>query len=149
MSLQQVLYNHIQNIASMYPPEVRQRYVDAAVTFRMPYWDWALTPPSGESVLPGSLQELNVLVDGPVGAQTIGNPLYSYDFHPLNPDDIPNFPVRRLPPGLPTNPLTDPDKPVHLHHPLSHLQQLQLNLSKQRSSQRSRLQPPLHPAAPL
>jgi tyrosinase len=96
MFLQQVLYNHVQNIAAMYPPQVRRKYVNAAVTFRAPYWDWALTPPSGESVLPESLQVLNVLVDGPVGKQMIGNPLYSYDFHPLDPNDIPSFPVCHL-----------------------------------------------------
>ncbi|SPQ18279.1 b447e784-f57a-40e5-89a7-874d54feefc1 [Thermothielavioides terrestris] len=75
----------IQTIAGFWPAPERQRYQDAARRFRIPYWDWAATPPSGESVLPRSIGgSPYVDVEGPNGLQRIANPLFSYTFKPLN-----------------------------------------------------------------
>jgi tyrosinase len=53
--------------------------------------------PSGESVYPQSVgRSPSVSVNGPAGNQTIANPLYSYQFKPLNPNDLPDAPVRIL-----------------------------------------------------
>jgi tyrosinase len=80
------MYSHVQQIASYWPDgEVKQRYQDAANNFRIPYWDWAMTPPEGESVLPDSIGgSPYVDVDGPNGMQRISNPLFNYEFKPLN-----------------------------------------------------------------
>jgi tyrosinase len=89
------LYDLIQRIASYYPTgPVKDRYVAAAKNFRMPYWDWAAVPPTGQSVYPLSVGgSPAVSVDGPVGRQIIANPLYSYVFKPLNVADLPDFPA--------------------------------------------------------
>ncbi|EGO53798.1 hypothetical protein NEUTE1DRAFT_93419 [Neurospora tetrasperma FGSC 2508] len=81
-----LLYNLIQNIAKWWPEgEPRNRYQAAALRFRIPYWDWASSPPSGQSVLPLSVGgSPYVDVNGPNGVQRIANPLFSYSFKPLN-----------------------------------------------------------------
>jgi tyrosinase len=94
--LQQILYNLIQLIAQLYPAgSTRDKYTAAAANFRIPYWDWAAVPPAGQSVFPSSVGgSPYFVVDGPAGTQTIANPLWSYQFKPLNPNDLPDFPVR-------------------------------------------------------
>ena len=79
----------------MYPAgSVRDQYVAAAANFRIPYWDWAAVPPVGQSVLPASVGASNTIsVDGPNGAQSITNPLFSYEFKPLDPNQLPDAPV--------------------------------------------------------
>ncbi|EAQ93199.1 hypothetical protein CHGG_01434 [Chaetomium globosum CBS 148.51] len=72
-------------IATFWPEDERQRYESAARRFRLPYWDWAATPPSGESVLPKSIGGSPFIeVNGPNGVQRIANPLFSYNFKPLD-----------------------------------------------------------------
>ena len=61
----------------------------------MPYWDWAVVVPRGESVLPASLSSKTISVITPESGgrpATIDNPLYSFRFHPINPSpgDFPN-----------------------------------------------------------
>lgn len=92
---EQVLYGFIQQIAAQYPQgPTRDRFVAAAKNFRIPYWDWAASPPSGQSVFPTSVGgSPTVMVDGPNGSQLIGNPLFSYQFNPLNATDLPDWPV--------------------------------------------------------
>ena len=73
---------------------MRDRYQEAAATFRLPYWDWAVRPPANESCLPLSIGGgPNVTADGPDGPQVIANPLYSFAFKPLNATAFPQFPV--------------------------------------------------------
>lgn len=93
---EQVLYGLIQQIALQWPAgSVQDQYVAAAKNFRIPYWDWAVVPPTGESVLPNSIGgSVVVTVDGPNGQQVIANPLYSYEFKPLDPSQLPDSPVR-------------------------------------------------------
>ncbi|KAH8602664.1 hypothetical protein B0O99DRAFT_647536 [Bisporella sp. PMI_857] len=91
---EQVLYNLAQQIASWYPAGViRNKYVLAARNFRIPYWDWAASPPAGQPVLPFSVGGSEVVeVDGPNGRQLIANPLFTYQFEPLDPIQLPNQP---------------------------------------------------------
>ncbi|KAK6865875.1 tyrosinase [Apiospora arundinis] len=91
---EQVMYNVVQYIASLYPagPQ-RARFQEAAQTFRMPYWDWAAMPPNNQSVLPFSVGgEPDIMADGPNGLQLIANPLFTYTFKPLDPSIFPDFP---------------------------------------------------------
>jgi tyrosinase len=93
--IQQVLYGHIQHIAALWPagPD-RDRYVVAAVNFRIPYWDWAATPVTGQSIYPAAVSgPPGISVAGPVGTQTIANPLFSYSFKPLDTTMMPDYPV--------------------------------------------------------
>lgn len=93
-STQQILFKSIQDIATWYPDQSdRLRYQAAAVNFRIPYWDWAAVPTSGDSIVPKILTDENVDIDGPNGFQTIQNPLFNYKFQPLNTTDLPDSPV--------------------------------------------------------
>ncbi|KAK4181554.1 hypothetical protein QBC36DRAFT_174782 [Triangularia setosa] len=95
---EQVLSNLIQMIATWWPEDQRQSYVDAAKRFRIPYWDWATYPPSGGSVLPVSVGgSPYVDIDGPNGVQRISNPLFSYTFRPLNTTAFKQAPTLRSP----------------------------------------------------
>ena len=100
---QQVLYDIVQYIVSLYPPGKRDRLKKVAKSFRLPYWDWAAIPTNGSSVLPLSLGgSPNVAVSGPNGVQTIANPLFSYTFKPFNGSIFPEPPVR-----YPLSPITN------------------------------------------
>jgi len=84
-SPQQALHEVIQLIAMLWPASERPRYERAARRFRLPYWDWAVSPPPGESVLPRSIGGSPFVdVDGPKGLQRIANPLFSYQFKLLD-----------------------------------------------------------------
>lgn len=72
---QQVLWSHAQAIAEAYPDDQRPRYRAAALALRIPYWDWALHP-----ALPDVVTKPFIMVNTPVGAQTVENPLYQYGF---------------------------------------------------------------------
>jgi tyrosinase len=93
---EQVLHAHVLKKASEFPEsQGRARYEAAAREFRMPYWDWAVVVPPGQSILPASLSSRTISVITPSsGGQrtTIDNPLYSYRFNPINPSpgDFPN-----------------------------------------------------------
>ncbi|KAI9835270.1 MAG: hypothetical protein M1819_002414 [Sarea resinae] len=90
---QQLLYDHVQDIASKFPASQQDVNTAAASTFRIPYWDWAKVPPAGQTVLPPSISSTTAQVTRPNGTiQTIRNPLYSYVFHPLNTTDLPEEP---------------------------------------------------------
>jgi tyrosinase len=86
----------IQNIAAIYPENVKAQYVAAAKRFRIPYWDWGIVPKNGQSILPKSVQSPTTKVKGPGGLQEISNPLFSYIFDPLNSSELPDAPVSVL-----------------------------------------------------
>lgn len=96
---EQVLYGMIQQIAQLWPAgAIRDKYVTAAANFRIPYWDWAAVPPDGQSVLPDSVGgSPAVNVSGPNGQQVIANPLYAYQFKPLDPNALPDQPFNVFP----------------------------------------------------
>ncbi|GAO18366.1 hypothetical protein UVI_02044100 [Ustilaginoidea virens] len=62
----------------------RGLYEKAAADFRLPYWDWSLKAPASETFLPDVFWSPFILQSGPNGVQNIRNPLYSYQFHPLD-----------------------------------------------------------------
>ncbi|KAM0276315.1 hypothetical protein ACHAQH_006858 [Verticillium albo-atrum] len=102
----QVLFHHVQMIASWFrDPVERAAYETAASDFRIPYWDWAVTPAFGESAFLPEFQRPAVSVYGPNGEQLIANPLFSYQFRPLDPEvfDWGDFPqwteTKRSPAG--------------------------------------------------
>nr|XP_036585377.1 tyrosinase precursor [Colletotrichum truncatum]KAF6795274.1 tyrosinase precursor [Colletotrichum truncatum] len=84
---QQVIFRLIQMIASWFTdPIERAVYRAAATEFRIPYWDWAMTPPPGESTFMPEFEAPGIQVYGPNGWQFIANPLHSYKFRPLDPE---------------------------------------------------------------
>lgn len=88
-----MLYSHVQDVADSFSGSDRERYVAAAAGFRIPYWDWAASSEGG--VLPSSVGgSETVEVNTPEGRRAIRNPLFSYEFHPLNTADLPGNPVR-------------------------------------------------------
>lgn len=91
---EQVLYNIMQNIVNEFTGDQKTRYAQAAANFRIPYWDWAASPPAGWGVLPWEMGgEQTIQVTMPNGTTTIPNPLWSYNFHPLSSTDLPDSPV--------------------------------------------------------
>ncbi|TKA80498.1 hypothetical protein B0A55_02304 [Friedmanniomyces simplex] len=86
---EQTLYQHIVDAVNEFPAgAIRQRYASVALSWRLPYWDWAATPPPGQSVYPTSVTSPNVTVTMPNGTATIENPLYAYNFHPVTHQDF-------------------------------------------------------------
>ena len=73
-------------IANQFPEgQLQDTYRAAASTLRIPYWDWAMAPPSGQNSLPDSVARPTITVTTPNGTQTIDNPLYAYTFNPMVP----------------------------------------------------------------
>lgn len=75
--------------ANLFPTTTRARYQAAARSFRVPYWDWAANPPAGETFFPRAISDETVSIvtpqsDGKVVRVT--NPLFAYQFKPLNPN---------------------------------------------------------------
>lgn len=90
---EQTLFEHIVDAVNDFPAgPVRRRYASAALSWRMPFWDWAAQPEDGQSVYPTSVRNLTVEVMMPSGRRTIPNPLYSYRF--VNSTDMHFDPVR-------------------------------------------------------
>ncbi|SMQ51746.1 unnamed protein product [Zymoseptoria tritici ST99CH_3D7] len=86
---EQILFEHIVDAVNEFPAgSVRQRYASAALSWRMPYWDWAVEPEDGLSVYPDIITSPTVEVTYPNGTRTIDNPLYSYKFHPVSARDM-------------------------------------------------------------
>ncbi|KAK6610608.1 hypothetical protein H4I96_02206 [Botrytis cinerea] len=98
---EQTLHSIVVFIAAQFSAGAeRDRYTAAAANFRIPYWDWAVVPPTGESVLPPSVSTPTITVNGPAGVQTISNPLFSYHFNPLDPSELPDAPFSQFPQTL-------------------------------------------------
>ncbi|KAF1363250.1 Di-copper centre-containing protein, partial [Lizonia empirigonia] len=88
---EQVLHDRAIEIAKEYPVgQARDTAMATADKVRLPYWDWAMDPPnSDEGCMPASLRRPTATVTFPNGTTgSIANPLYRYDFHPLNYDDF-------------------------------------------------------------
>ncbi|AEO70659.1 uncharacterized protein THITE_2056637 [Thermothielavioides terrestris NRRL 8126] len=81
------LYDAVQDVAKQFPQgALRDKYVQAAKTFRAPYFDWASQPPRGSSAFPSVLTTANIqVVDVDGKAKSVTNPLYRFSFHPMNP----------------------------------------------------------------
>ncbi|OAG12345.1 Di-copper centre-containing protein [Paraphaeosphaeria sporulosa] len=86
---EQNLQKVAQSIASRFPTASRTKYQDAATKIRIPYWDWAKALPTDQPVVPTSMTNEKVAVTFPNGtAAQIDNPLYDYNFHPLDNKEI-------------------------------------------------------------
>ncbi|KAF2155064.1 Di-copper centre-containing protein [Myriangium duriaei CBS 260.36] len=86
---EQVLYGHVQNVANSYPAATKARFQAAAKNFRIPYWDWAAVPTcSGCQPYPLLVQNMYITVTTPSGSQSVLNPLFRYDFHPISANDM-------------------------------------------------------------
>lgn len=100
---EQVLWGYAQEIAKTYPAGAeRQRYVNAATTLRIPYWDWARY-----TKLPEVTTSPKLEINTPAGKKSVINPLYTYRFLSLS--DFPtnvqaSFPL--LPNHTPTGVLS-------------------------------------------
>ncbi|PHH86072.1 hypothetical protein CDD83_10786 [Cordyceps sp. RAO-2017] len=82
---EQQMFKMANAIAAMFSNATQRRlYQQAAADFRVPYWDWSRSAPAGETHLPDVFWNPVVVQGGPNGVQTIKNPLYSYQFHPLD-----------------------------------------------------------------
>ena len=80
---EQILWTHVQEIAAQYPAASIQEYQKAAITFRIPYWDWSLN-----STLPDVAIAEELTVNTPQGKQTLANPLKAYHFDPYVASDF-------------------------------------------------------------
>lgn len=74
---EQLVSKIAQNISEQYPKSSRAKYVQAAKTLRIPYWDWASDPE-----LPSAATTEKIEIETPKGKKSISNPLYSYKFDP-------------------------------------------------------------------
>lgn len=72
-----MIWKHAQRIAKDYPEKTRAKYVKAAETLRIPYWDWASKPE-----LPRSLTMRKINVNTAAGVKNIDNPLFRYELDP-------------------------------------------------------------------
>lgn len=95
---EQTLYQIVQDIAAQFTGPSQATYQQAASTFRIPYWDWAAQPASGD-YFPNVVgtPKINVVTPKSNGQMVqIDNPLYTYVFKPLNPvnGDFPEQPFR-------------------------------------------------------
>ncbi|EXJ78291.1 hypothetical protein A1O3_09452 [Capronia epimyces CBS 606.96] len=72
---EQVLWMHAQDIAATFPSDQRSEYQNAALSLRVPYWDWAINP-----ALPDVVTQTQLSINTPNGRATVDNPLYSYVF---------------------------------------------------------------------
>jgi len=86
---EQVFYTNVQTVVKSFPAgRLQARYARAALSLRIPYWDWAAAPLPGQPTLPPSISTKYVPVTTPYGQQTILNPLFRYSTHPLVPSDM-------------------------------------------------------------
>jgi len=77
---EQQLLARVKAVAKSYTGSQQNVMIQAASTMRLPYWDWAAQPPSGSSVLPNSLTDSAVTVNGPSGTVSIPNPLAQFNY---------------------------------------------------------------------
>ena len=74
-----------KTIANKFPTATRAKYQDAATKLRVPFWDWAKALPNDQPIIPLSVSNEKAKVTFPNGtAATIDNPLFDYNFHPLD-----------------------------------------------------------------
>jgi tyrosinase len=96
---EQAWYLSVQEVINTFPADQQQRWRNAANGLRMPYWDWAVAPPSGQDSTPTLIRDQQVTVTTPNGQQTIPNPLYKYSWGTV-PAEIGWLPWNRWPETL-------------------------------------------------
>ncbi|PVI00116.1 Di-copper centre-containing protein [Periconia macrospinosa] len=81
---EEMLYLNARQVISEFPDgKLKSNYTAALRDLRLPYWDWAAIPPTGEGSLPYSLQQPTLTVDLPTGPSEVPNPLYAFQFHSI------------------------------------------------------------------
>jgi hypothetical protein len=96
-AFEQMLSTQARAIVDELPDgDLKKKWSELARRQRLPYWDWAIDPPNQEEgSMPMSLRRESVTITYPNGTQEQRpNPLYSFAFHPLVPEDFAGFPVR-------------------------------------------------------
>ncbi|KAF0384961.1 Di-copper centre-containing protein [Gigaspora margarita] len=121
MLIESQLISEAKKIASQYPDNEKEKYVDAANQLRHPYWDWAdLKAMNG---VPEFFTSLEIELNTPKGKKNVTNPLKRYHLpvslsYPLpdgqNPNDAPNYTL----PSMDFNPYTPAGYPT-VRHPNS------------------------------
>lgn len=84
----------IPNHFGSFPQQDRDLLLDAASTWRMPYWDWAARKSDGTNTtpnftLPLALQHRQVTIHTPVGQRIVNNPLFQFTMPSSTVPDIP------------------------------------------------------------
>ena len=88
---EQILYGYVQGVAAEPAFQGLNDWQNAAQSFRVPYWDWALTPEPGQPAIPSSITGSPwIQIQLPNGTSAVFNPFYEYYFHPLNTGDFPD-----------------------------------------------------------
>ncbi|KAF2272084.1 Di-copper centre-containing protein [Westerdykella ornata] len=73
------------NIANRFSGDSKPKYQEAASKLRLPYWDWAQKVEADEPVFPTAFSTERVEVTQPDNNKVvIDNPLFDFDFHPLD-----------------------------------------------------------------
>ncbi|KAF2106373.1 hypothetical protein BDV96DRAFT_333833 [Lophiotrema nucula] len=106
---EQAWYQCVVEVIATFPSSQRARWTAARQTLRLPYWDWAVAPPSGESNMPTLLRDPTVSVTKPSGKVTINNPLYSYSFGSSLPSEMGGGPWNNWPITL-RRPVSNPTR---------------------------------------
>lgn len=78
-TFEQELVKVAKQIAATYPDSTKAAYVKSAGLLRLPFWDWAAKPPSGNNI-PAALTAKTLSLNTPTGMKTIPNPLYQHTF---------------------------------------------------------------------
>lgn len=105
---EQAWYLSVQEVINQFPSGQQQRWRNAANGLRMPYWDWAKAPPSGQDSTPTLIRDQQVTVDSPTGRRTIPNPLYKYDWGTV-PSEMGGLPWGNFPTTL-RRPVSNPTR---------------------------------------
>lgn len=106
---QQAWYQSVNEVIATFPSAQQTRWKNAARTLRMPYWDWAKLPPSGQTNVPASIRDQTVSVTKPSGKVTIPNPLYSYTWGTSLPGEMGGGPYGNFPTTL-RRPVANPSR---------------------------------------
>jgi tyrosinase len=106
---EQAWYLSVQEVINTFPSNQQTRWRNAARTLRMPYWDWALFPGSGQPTVPALIRDQTVTVTKPSGQVTIANPLYSYSWGSSLPSEMGGGPWSNFPSTL-RRPVSNPTR---------------------------------------
>jgi tyrosinase len=106
---QQAWYLAVTEVIADFPRNQQQRWLNAASTLRMPYWDWAMDPGQGQPTVPTFVRSARITVTKPQGQVEIANPLYSYSWGNSMPAEMGGGPWNSYPVTL-RRPVSNPTR---------------------------------------
>jgi tyrosinase len=106
---QQAWYLAVTEVIAEFPRNQQQRWLNAASTLRMPYWDWAMDPGQGQPTVPTFVRSARITVTKPQGRVEIANPLYSYSWGNSMPAEMGGGPWNSYPVTL-RRPVSNPTR---------------------------------------